>query len=129
MTNETNGVSLIARVNITTPDDKFYLQGAVMHDEDGDMCCSFVLYEYYDGHYSKCHEEMPLGYSFKDTKGECLNECVKFLENWFEINLERVEYTTEVIMCEGVFDGNLRFINNALCFSGICYQLYASVNS
>lgn len=100
MTNETSGVALVARVNITTPDDKFYLQGAVMYDEDGDMCCSFVLYEYYDGHYSKCHEEMPLGYSFKDTKGECLNECVKFLENWFEINLERVEYTTEVIMCE-----------------------------
>ena len=28
MTNETSGVALIARVNITTPDDKFYLQGA-----------------------------------------------------------------------------------------------------
>ena len=127
MTNETSGAVLIARVNITTPDDKFYLQGAVMYDEDGDMCCSFVLYEYYDGHYSKCHEEMPLGYSFKDAKGECLNECVKFIENWFEINLERVEYTTEVIMCEGVcYDLGS---SNSLRGSSISYQPYEHVYS
>ena len=96
-----HSLGLIARVDITTEDNRYYLQGFILWDKllEG-MEFGFILYEYYDGHYSQCHEEMPLGYSFKDTIGECLNECVKFLENWFEINLERVEYTTEVIMCE-----------------------------
>ena len=92
-----SNTELIARVDLTTDDNKYFLQGVVVYDEVMEhMCCGFVLYEYYEGHYSKCHEEMPLGYSFRDNKGDCLHECIKFLEHWFETNLERTDYTTTV---------------------------------
>lgn len=101
MTNETSGAGLIARVDITTPDDKFYLQGVVLYDEvlEG-MEFSFVLYEYYDGHYTRLDESAPFGYSFKKDKKDALRVCVKSLENWFETTLERVDFITEVKIIE-----------------------------
>lgn len=101
MTNETSGTGLIARVNITTPDDKFYLQGLILWDKllEG-MEFGFILYEYYEGHYTKIDEATPLGYSFKKDRKDALQVCVKSLENWFETTLERVDFITEVKMVE-----------------------------
>lgn len=94
-------LGLIARVDITTEDNRYYLQGLILWDKLLEsMEFGFVLYEYYDGHYTRIDEATPLGYSFKNTKGEAVHECVKSLENWFEINLERTDFTTEVRMLE-----------------------------
>lgn len=94
-------LGLIARVDITTEDNRYYLQGLILRDKllEG-MEFGFVLYEYYDGHYTRIDEATPLGYSFKKIKGEAIQECIKSLENWFEIHLERTDFTTEVKMCE-----------------------------
>lgn len=97
-----HSLGLVARVDITTEDNRYYLQGLILWDKllKG-MEFGFVLYEYYDGHYTRIDERSPLGYSFKKTKGEAIQECIKSLENWFEIHLERADFTTEVKMCEG----------------------------
>lgn len=99
-----HSLGLVARVDITTEDNRYVLQGLVLHDKllDG-MEFGFILYEYYDGHYTRIDEGTPLGYSFKKNKGEAIQESVKCLENWFEINLERVDFTTEVRMIEEGF--------------------------
>lgn len=96
-----HSLGLIARVDITTEDNRYYLQGLILRDKllEG-MEFGFILYEYYDGHYTKIDEGTPLGYSFKKNTGEAVHECVKSLENWFEIHLERVDYVTEVRMCK-----------------------------
>lgn len=94
-------LGLVARVDITTEDNRYVLQGIVLHDEvlEG-MEFGFVLYEYYDGHYTKIDEATPLGYSFKKDRKDALQVCVKSLENWFETTLERVDFITEVKMVE-----------------------------
>lgn len=96
-----HSLGLVACVDITTEDSRYYLQGLILWDKvlEG-MEFGFVLYEYYDGHYTRIDEETPLGYSFKETKGEAIQECIKSLENWFEIHLERTDFTTEVRMLE-----------------------------
>lgn len=96
-----HSLGLVARVDITTEDNRYYLQGLILRDKllEG-MEFGFVLYEYYDGHYTRIDEGTPLGYSFKKTKGEAIQECIKSLENWFEIHLERTDFTTEVKRCE-----------------------------
>lgn len=97
-----HSLGLIARVDITTEDNRYYLQGLILWDKllEG-MEFGFILYEYYDGHYTRIDEGTPLGYSFKKNTGEAIQECIKSLENWFEIHLERTDFTTEVRMLEG----------------------------
>lgn len=94
-------LGLIARVDITTEDNRYCLQGLILWDKllEG-MEFGFILYEYYDGHYTRIDEGTPLGYSFKKNTGEAIQECIKSLENWFEIHLERTDFTTEVRMLE-----------------------------
>lgn len=96
-----HSLGLVARVDITTEDNRYVLQGIVLYDEvlEG-MEFGFVLYEYYDGHYTRLDEATPLGYSFKKDRKDALQVCIKSLENWFEINLERVDFNTEVKMIE-----------------------------
>lgn len=96
-----HSLGLVARVDITTEDNRYVLQGIVLYDEvlEG-MEFGFSLYEYYEGHYTKIEERTPLGYSFKKDRKDALQVCVKSLENWFETTLERVDFTTEVRMCE-----------------------------
>lgn len=96
-----HSLGLIARVDITTEDNRYYLQGLILWDKLlGGMEFGFILYEYYNGHYTRIDEGTPLGYSFKKNTGEAIQECIKSLENWFEIHLERTDFTTEVRMLE-----------------------------
>ena len=97
-----HSLGLIARVDITTEDNRYYLQGLILWDKllEG-MEFGFILYEYYDGHYTRIDEGTPLGYSFKKNTGEAIQECIKSLENWFETTLERVDFITEVKIIEG----------------------------
>lgn len=99
-----HSLGLIARVDITTEDNRYYLQGLILWDKllEG-MEFGFILYEYYDRHYTRINEGTPLGYSFKKNTDEAIQECIKSLENWFETTLERADFITEVKMIEEGF--------------------------